>query len=85
MNRRHDNNAGLPPPAAMHAGKDRLVHRSTVDRARGNNDGNKAEPATLATNQRCVAGIIALDQPAQITERFVQVGLSDQAAQPQSP
>jgi hypothetical protein len=69
----------------MRAGMDRLVHRYTVDRSRGQNDANKAEPATFATNQRRVAGITALDQPAQITERFVQIGVSDQPAQLQSP
>lgn len=85
MNRRHDDSAGLLPPTAMRAGKDRLVRRYAVDRARGHNDGNRAEPAAFATNQRRVTGITALDQPAQITERLAQIGVSDQAAQPQSP
>lgn len=85
MNRRHDDSAGLLPPTAMRAGKDGLVHRYTMDRAGGHNDANEAEPATFATNQRRVAGITALDQPTQITERFVQIAVSDQAAQPLSP
>jgi hypothetical protein len=85
MNRRHDDSAGVLPPTAMRAGKDRLVRQYTVDRARGRNDGHRVEPAAFATNQRCVTSITALDQPAQITERLVQIGVSAQAAQPQSP
>jgi len=85
MNRRHDDSAGMLPPTVMRAGKDRLVRRYAVDRAGRHNDGNRAEPHALATNQQRVTGITVLDQPAHITERLVRIGVSDQAPQPQSP
>lgn len=85
MNRRHDDSAGMLPPTAMRAGKDRLVRRNAVDRPQRDNDGNRAEPHAFATNQQRVTGITALDQPAPINERLVRIGVSDQAPQPQSP
>ena len=85
MKRRPNDSAGLLPPTAMRAGKDRLVRRYAVDRARRDNGGNRTEPAAFATNQQRVTGITALDRPAQITERLVRIGVSDQAPQPQSP
>ena len=85
MNRQHPDSAGLPTPTAMRPGEDRFVRRHTVDRVRRQNRGNVTEPAGTDTHHRAATGITALDQAAPIVVRHVQIGVSDQAAQQQSP
>ena len=65
----------------MRAGEDRFVRRHAVDQGQHQNSGK-----TTADPDRSGAGSpAALDQSAPSVARQVQIGVTDQAAEPQSP
>jgi hypothetical protein len=81
MNRRYSESTGLPAPTTRLAGEDRFVRRQAIDRRRRQN----GDEASTDPHQRVARSLATLDQPAPTAARQVQIGVTDQAAQPQSP
>lgn len=81
MNRRYPDSVGLPTPTATRAGGDRFVRRYAVNQGRHQNtDKTEANP-----DRRATTDVVAPGQPAKSVARQVQIGVTVQAAQPQSP
>jgi len=81
MNRRHPDSAGLPTPTTKPAGQDRFVrHHAGDQRRHQNSDKTDADP-----DRRATTGPVPLDQSAPSAVRHLQIGVTDRAAQLQSP
>jgi hypothetical protein len=81
MNRRDPASTGSPNPTTRNAGEDRCVGRRPVERRwRQIADGTDTVP-----HPRTVIRRAARDQSAQSDAGQFQIGVTDQAARPQSP
>jgi hypothetical protein len=85
MNHRNLDSAEPPTPDAMRADQDRFVRRDTVAPTRRDNGNQRTRPTTSGLDRRPASDITARDQPATIAMPLVQIGISDQVAQLQSP
>ena len=81
MNRRDAGRAGLPTPTTKRAGEDRFVRHPAVDQGRHQN----SDKTDVDPDRRATIGLVVLHQSAPIVARQVQIGVTDQAAELQSP
>jgi hypothetical protein len=81
MNHRQADSAGLPTPTTMSAGEDRFIRHPAVDQGRHQN----SDKIDVDPDRRATTGLVLLHQSAPIVARQVQIGVTDQAVQPQSP
>jgi hypothetical protein len=81
MNRRESDHTGLPTPTTKPAGEDRFVrHHAGDQRRHQNSDKTAADP-----DRRATTGLVALEQSTASVVPHLQIGVTDQATQPQSP
>jgi len=85
MSNRKRDTTGLRTPDVIRAGQDRVVHQTTVDPIRPHGGDTGTEPAASAPHCRLAASRAALGSPAECAPQHARLGVSDQAAQPQSP
>jgi hypothetical protein len=81
MNRRQADSAGSPTPTPRRAGEGRIVRHHAVDQGRYQN----SDKADADADRRATKGLIAIDQSAPVVVRHLQIAVTDQAVQPQSP
>jgi hypothetical protein len=81
VNRRLADRAGSPTSTPRRAGEGRIVRHHAVDQGRYQISNN----ADADADRRATKGLTAIDQSAPVVVRHLQIGITVQAVQTQSP